>query len=283
MKFFEGIDISTKDFSTVLSAPHRHNYFELLYILNGEGVHIVNESKFNYAPGALFLLTPEDVHTFRPISETKSCIIDFTSTLFTRRRGSDAERAELSEFFPRLEYVFQQYRLARGNLLEGRKESLLLESLIKQLITEKESASVYTDIIVQSVVFLLLQLLARIIDEKSTTPTGLPLKNRVHEILGYIHEHIYSKELLKIDGIARCFHQTSDNINRYFKKETGTTIKHYISQYKIKLAESRLIYTDLSVAEIADELQFTDESHLNKIFKKYRGQTAKAFQSSHRG
>ncbi|MGF7080973.1 AraC-like DNA-binding protein [Mucilaginibacter sp. UYCu711] len=71
-------------------------------------------------------------------------------------------------------------------------------------------------------------------------------------------------------------------MNRYFKQQTGITLKHYINQYKINLAASRLLYSDLSISEIANELQFTDESHLNKIFKKYKNQTAKSFRSANK-
>jgi AraC-like DNA-binding protein len=44
-------------------------------------------------------------------------------------------------------------------------------------------------------------------------------------------------------------------------------------QYKLKLVESRLLHSDMRISEIAEELNFTDESHLNRMFKKYRHTT----------
>ena len=40
---------------------------------------------------------------------------------------------------------------------------------------------------------------------------------------------------------------------------------------KLKLVENRLLHSEMRISEIVAELGFTDESHLNKLFKKYRG------------
>jgi len=37
------------------------------------------------------------------------------------------------------------------------------------------------------------------------------------------------------------------------------------------LVENRLLHSQMRICEIVEELGFTDESHLNKFFKKYRG------------
>lgn len=37
------------------------------------------------------------------------------------------------------------------------------------------------------------------------------------------------------------------------------------------MVESKLLHSDMRIGEIAEELGFTDESHLNRLFKKYRG------------
>jgi len=44
---------------------------------------------------------------------------------------------------------------------------------------------------------------------------------------------------------------------------------------------TRLKYSDLTILKIAGELNFTDESHLNKTFKAEFGKTAKQFRKEH--
>lgn len=38
----------------------------------------------------------------------------------------------------------------------------------------------------------------------------------------------------------------------------------------MKMVESRLLHSDMRINEIVEELGFTDESHLNRLFKKYK-------------
>jgi AraC-like DNA-binding protein len=41
--------------------------------------------------------------------------------------------------------------------------------------------------------------------------------------------------------------------------------------------ENRLLNSSMRINEMADELGFTDKSHLNRIFVKYRGSTPAGF------
>ena len=283
MRFFEDVDITLRDFETVLSPLHQHHYFELLYILNGDGAHIINGNSYEYSTGSLFMLTPEDAHTFKPINVTQCCIIDFTRSLFERKPKSGHDRAELSEFFVRLEYIFHHHSHLKGNILLERKETDLFDNLIKQLIIEKANKAIFSNLTIQNIVFLLLQFIARIISEESSGISNINrAQNKLHDITGYIQQHIYNKDLLRIENLAKHFHKTPDHINRSFKRQTGITLKHYINEYKVNLVVSRLLYSELTISEIANELQFTDESHLNKVFKKYKKITAKGFRLEQR-
>jgi AraC family L-rhamnose operon regulatory protein RhaS len=283
MRFFEDVDITLRDFDTALSPPHQHHYFELLYILDGNGAHVINGNRYEYAAGTLFMLTPEDAHTFKPSSATHCCIIDFTRSLFERKPKSGHDRAELSEFFVRLEYIFHHHSHLKGDIIAGRNEADLFDKLIKQLVNEKIHQPVFANLVTQNIVFLLLQLIARIISEESSGISPISkAQNRLHEITSYIQQHIYDKHLLRVENLAAHFHKTPDHINRSFKQQTGITLKDYINGYKMNLVASRLLYSELTISEIANELQFTDESHLNKVFKKQRGQTAKQFRIAQR-
>ena len=95
--------------------------------------------------------------------------------------------------------------------------------------------------------------------------------------MGYIQQNIYDKEKLKIEIIANQFSKSKNYISQYFKSETGESIKGYISKYKINLVKNRLIYSNLTINQISYELEYTDESHLNKTFKLYFKKTATEF------
>ena len=88
--------------------------------------------------------------------------------------------------------------------------------------------------------------------------------------------------LQHIVRFARHFHKSKDHLSLYFKKQTGITIKEYITEYKMRLVRTRLLYSDLTIAAIAAELDFTDESHLNKVFRRKYAMTATAYRKMYK-
>lgn len=184
---------------------------------------------------------------------------------------------DVSEFFKRLEYIFHNHHSIKGNIILDNDKNIF-EVLINQLIKEKIGKQLFKEIITQNIVFLLLHVIARNIHQTiSKDFVSKNPKSKIHEITAYIQQNIYDKELIKIEKLAAHFNKSPDHLSRYFKLQTGTTIKDYITRYKLNLIQTRLKFSDLTISEIATEMNFTDESHLNKAFKNVVGKTAKQF------
>jgi YesN/AraC family two-component response regulator len=56
-----------------------------------------------------------------------------------------------------------------------------------------------------------------------------------------------------------------------FKKETGITIKEYITKIRINYAENLLSMENASVSKVAIQCGFDDIYYFSKVFKKYKG------------
>jgi len=278
-----------QDFSTTIkeltfnpSPPHRHHYFELIYVLNGSGIHQINANNYHYEKGNLFLLTPEDIHTFQPLAATAFFIIDFTKNFFLQRSNKEHRVTPTSDLFEKLEYIFHNQERLKGDVITGEKDKEFAGILIERLIDEKQHPSKEPDNLVKNIVFLLLDLIARSIRQQIVYPLKRArTQQMIHEIINYLQQNIYYNDLIKVDQIAAHFHKTKDYISLYFKKQTGINLKDFIINYKLELVKTRLLYSDLTISEIASELGFTDESHLNKTFKKKFGQTANHYRGKH--
>ena len=72
-------EISFNEHSESLLTEHEHTFFELVYILTGTGIQWINNSMFPYHDGHLFLITPNDSHSFEIQQLQKS----LTSSLMT--------------------------------------------------------------------------------------------------------------------------------------------------------------------------------------------------------
>ncbi|SDG18450.1 AraC family transcriptional regulator [Epilithonimonas hungarica] len=279
LQLFTDKEITIKELAYNSSGLHKHNFFELIYVLDGSGIHNINSNRFAFSKGDVFLLTPDDEHTFEVNTPTKFCIVDFTKGFFVRNRRIDDTEAGVGKLYKQLEYIFHNHHNIKGSVISSSDRSIF-KALIGQLIKEKNKRQFFDEIIIQDIIFLLLHFIARNIQENiSIFSKRENPKSRVHEITAYIQQHIYDNELLKVSSIASHFGKSSDHLNRYFKDETGSTIKEYIIRYKLNLVKTRLKFSDLTISEIAGELNFTDESHLNKMFKGAFGKTARQYKN----
>ena len=87
-RFFITKDLDVLEFESVNEwgyARHKHNFFELTFILQGRGQHILNNSSINYKKGDVFFLTPKDEHEFVVATPTKFGILKFTEQLFLEK------------------------------------------------------------------------------------------------------------------------------------------------------------------------------------------------------
>jgi AraC family L-rhamnose operon regulatory protein RhaS len=280
-RLYKAVAVTVMEIDDLAAALHNHHFFQLIYVIEGVGIHTINNNSFEFSKGNVFLLTPGDEHSFTVITPPIFCLIDFTKDFFSKSTHRDSEEVDFSNSFRRLEYIFHNQHALKGNLAASSDHDVF-QVLINQLINEQRDELSFAKIMTQNIIFLLLNLIARNIQQNiiSSSKSANP-KNKVHEIITYIQHNIYDKDLLKIENIAAYFGMSEGHLSRYFKLQSGNTIKDYEMKYKLEIVLARLKYSDLTISEIANELNFTDESHLNKTFKQSFGKTAKQFKNEH--
>lgn len=90
----------------------------------------------------------------------------------------------------------------------------------------------------------------------------------------------HSGEQLKVnlsDHIAGELHHDYSYLSNLFTEVVGTTIEQYFIGQKIERVKELLIYDELSLSEIAFQLNYSSISHLSKQFKKVTGLTPTHF------
>jgi len=272
--------LAIKEYSADHTPMHRHDCFEIIFILEGRGIHLINDNQFPYGKGDLFLLTPADRHAFLAHSRSSFVIIDFTAALFGRNSPIGHDKPELSHYFSQLEYIFQHAGHFKGFIGLNEEDRVFSGSLIQRIVTEWEQNGTFREVVLQNLVFLLLNIIARYAQQPEANGITAQIAFEGYEITRFIQHNIYNNEKISLTSIAAHFNLSKDYIGAYFNKKTGKTIRQFILDYKLELAKSRLRYSKLSISQIAEELGFTDESHLNKLFKRQEGLTAGQFRKT---
>jgi AraC family L-rhamnose operon regulatory protein RhaS len=279
-QIFKELEVSVIAIDTATQLLHRHNFFQVIYVLEGSGIQIINKNRYPFEKGDLFLITPDDSHSYELNLKPLFCIIDFTENFFRKSAKSREEKIDVSDFFKQLEYIFHNPHHVLGSLTRAQNRNLI-SILIDQLIIERNTPLSFGKIITQNIIFLLLNIIARTIQEHTqeyTKPIGP--KKKTSEIAAHIRHHIFDKEQLGIGKLSALFCISKGHLSRSFRKDTGKTIKEYITLCRLDIIKSRLQTSDLTISEIAHELNLTDDSHLNKTFKAVMGITAKQFRIS---
>ena len=99
----------------------------------------------------------------------------------------------------------------------------------------------------------------------------------VRRSIDYIYNHLH--ELITLKELAKREKLNPSYFSRLFLKETGYTVKGYITQAKITTAKNMLKFSTDSYAEIAVTLAFSSQSHFTRVFKQQTGYTPKAYRN----
>lgn len=254
-------------------SEHSHSFFEFIYMVSGSGKQRINKSKFAYRPGHLFLLTPDDSHYFEIEAETQFLFIRF-NPLYIKNSKLTGEMAQ------HLDFLLKNAQQAPGCILKTGEDKTVVKAIMQAIISEKQKTSLYSKPLLQQYVNTIIIIAARNVALSMPDEVDENTEEKALDILQYIQANIYFPEKLKAEVIADKMSLSETYLGRYFKKHAGETMQQYIINYKLKLIENRLLHSSMRMAEIANELGFNDESHLNRIFKKYRNVNPSEFRKT---
>ncbi|MBF4517256.1 helix-turn-helix domain-containing protein [Flavobacterium sp. ANB] len=265
-------EVDFKELEQFPKTIRKNNFFELIYVVDGTGIQIINDNTFQYQKGNLFLITPQDVYSFEILTPTKFFFLRFNEYYIK----TNSQNGQM-ETVLRMEYILQNASHRPGCILKNHIDKPLIASLIESIINEQTNQQIYHQKVTEQIVNTIITVVARNIALKLPKNIKETTGEMVLEILHYIQENIYDPKQLKAEIISEHFNISLHYLGKYFKKQTGETLQEYISNYKLRLIEARLLNSDMRINEIADELHFSDESHLNKVFRKHRGMNPSEF------
>jgi len=98
----------------------------------------------------------------------------------------------------------------------------------------------------------------------------------IAKCLNFIYKRVYQPITLK--DLIKQVNLHPSYLSNLFKKEVGITIRDYVHKAKIEEAISLISFSDYTITEISNLLNFTDQSHFTRIFKRVAGTTPKQYQ-----
>ncbi|MGS2738325.1 helix-turn-helix domain-containing protein [Sinomicrobium sp. M5D2P17] len=267
---YEAYSIVYKTMDECPEQGHKHSFFELVYIVSGSGQQCINNNHFDYNEGHMFLITPEDCHSFRIETTTIFFFLRFNN-IYIKDSGIP------EGYIQKLEYILQNANHRPGCILKNLEDKQIVRPLVEAITREHTNLDISHRELIQQYVNTLILIVVRNIAKFQGLEMSAHTEDKAHNILQFIQSNIFYPEKLRTDFLSEHFNLSNAYLGRYFKKHTGQTMRDYIAQYRTKLIEHRLQHSDKRINEIAGEFGFTDESHFNKFFRKQNGQSPRSY------
>lgn len=242
--------------------PHRHDFFEVLYLSKGSGFHVIDGNKYEIKPPCIFFMSPGQAHKIEFSSDIEGFIFIFTPEFYLINQTNQNRLIEFPFFF-----TIRQDNPPLNLLDEN--EVLFLESLFKRGISEIAKGESFSVELLRSVLDLILTSCSVLYK----TDENLLTKGKGHIVVKKFFQLVEEnyQQNWSVAGYADQMAITPNHLTQTVNQLTGKTSSQIIKSKQVLEIKRLLVHTNLSVTEIATRLNFTDQSYFTKFFKREAG------------
>ncbi len=246
-----------------------HQAARFLYIKRGRGEIVIDGTGYELLPNALIAITPWKITEITRVDETLQFIkvvYDYTyiNQALKGVPGLEDDSSELLRFLSMEPVVYLDSVQAEymDTLMEHLKAELGVESA-RVTLSSKPLTQLYTTnkLIELMIVYrrYILSLHGENNERRGQNQSGIS-----NSVLSYIYAH--SSEKLALSKVAEVFFLSESTLSKQLSEQTGLTFMKLLNSIRIEKASDYLIYTDLTLDEVASMVGYVDASHLSKHF-----------------
>ncbi len=246
--------------------PHRISFFNLIYIEEGSGSHLIDFAEYPYDAGSFIFVQQDQVHAFDFSTPPKGKVLLFTQAFLDQVHAN----MRLPDYTPTHLDIHHQTVVGLDHDLRQSCQSLMAEII-------KEVSRPGCDPLIVMYLFSSLLLMLNRVRHRSHHETLSRSQNikfaRFFELL-QTHFH----KVRDANWYAAQIHTTYKTLNQICKLATRQTAKQLIDAYTILEAKRRLVLNHTPTQQLAYDLGFEDASNFVKYFKNHTLLTPTQFQ-----
>ena len=254
--------------------PHRHEFIELVYILSGSAVEMVDEQEYAVRRGDMIFINYGSVHAFTDPENFRYCNICFSPEIV-----SDSIITPDNAFALLSLTAFDEMRKEQngGRMTFSGKERLEIENILSAMLEEYEYAPPLSDKVMENYMNILITKMLR---KSQPGMSGQAAKDIWQELSEYIEQNPDAE--LTLSALAsKCFYNPS-YFSRMFKQKFHMPLTEYVTRKRIEYAIRLLEESELSVDEISQRTGFVDRSTFYAAFSRITGTTPAQYRIANR-
>ncbi len=242
---------------------HKHDDYQLRLITKGAGVCMVGECIVDYQKGDILFFGRNVPHCSslyeyakKDISPSESEILQFSPDLFPEKLHQLPDYMFISHLL-----LKSQNGLIFRNKVLSKKIELQIHEIQHQRGINKINS-----------LFCLLETLSMDKNFRLISENQYDIKNTFcenHGSLQKVYDYLYRnmKNEISLEDISRYVNLTPASLCRAFKSKTRITIFQFLNKIRIENVCKLLLYSDLSISQIAYESGFNNLAYFSRRFK----------------
>ena len=247
---------------------HGLSYFDITFILEGEGTFEIDGSRFPVCRNRLFFTAPGQVRKWETGSLPRGLVLIFEEE-FLCNFFNDSLFVQKLSFFP------TGYAAPALSLSE--EQGCYLKTILTGI--EKEIAKTKDFHLLRSLLYHALAWINSAYRFNHHLPEAPEISKRIFRFRHLVEQHFKQDHTVSFYAEKLCI--TPGHLNDLVKEQVGLTVKQYLQNRVILEAKRLLLYSELPVSEIAWALNYQDSSYFIRLFRSVTGSAPLAFRKKH--
>lgn len=266
---------------------HGHEFVELVYVVQGRGVHIFQGSDYNIHAGDVFIINPGETHAYfvEPGGHMEIVNCLFMPSFIPDALLQELEITASMDYFYVHPFLKHDVRFNHHLNLSGQEASAvqsLLESLIRELGSRGPG---YTTLIRLQMVELLVLLSRYYANMQNQRVSPAPRQSErvmtARRIHGYLERHFDKK--ITLQALSGLFNVSTRQLNRLVREEYGKSVFDLLHEIRIERAKRMLVESDEKVIAVATMVGYDDPSFFSRLFVRYAGCSPREYRTGSSG
>ncbi len=243
---------------------HWHDHLEIAHVLEGEGHFGFGGRQLPSGPSDTFFIDDSQPHVAhaRPGHQQRLLLVLFRPELIAGPGCRAFDLGYLAAFRPADPEASP--RVAGGSRLAGELAPVLQE-LAAICGRDQQDERQLADATLRRALALVNRDRAPSQHDGAST-AAMSRRGLIRPVLAYIDRHRH--EPISLAQVAAVAHVSPSRIRHVFKEVTGVGFKDYVTHVRLAEAKRLLLSTDLSVAEVASSVSYTNLSQFYKVFER---------------
>lgn len=252
-----------------LHAAHRHTFYHVVFFTEAAGAHTIDFERFKAKPNQIYFMIPGQVHSWAFEGFVDGYIINFSNSFFQ----SFLLNAGYCDGFS---FFNGDVSSAVIDLPDGLNQKI--KTLFEEIIKEWESPLIQNADMLRVLMLQLFISVNRFSTGGSNKGPASYNQTLLKNFQKLIEVHYKSLKLPK--DYAALLYITPNHLNAICKDLLGMQAGEVIRNRTILEAKRLLTNPQLTITEIAFELNFSDNSYFTKFFKKTEGVIPEVFRKN---